>query len=157
MKIPWIKDRSIKAFRYEPKDSKNHDRNQLPYDDPDPPHPILVFGFPSDVGFQLMEQKSLGRFGVISMKTEKEFLKLKGKYIDERCSLIDARMFPGNSGSPVMNQPRLGDSKPNLLGLVIATNATLDFGIIEPVSRISEVLEEAKSMQASGQWKLINQ
>ena len=157
MKINWIKDRSVKYFRYEPKGSENYNKNQLPYEDPDPPDPILVFGFPANVGFELMEQKPLGRFGVISMKTEKEFLKLKGKYIEEKCCLIDARMFPGNSGSPVINQPRLGASKIKLLGLVIATNTALDFGIIEPVSRIRESLELAKDMKASGGWKLINE
>ena len=156
MKINWIKDRSIKFFHYEPNDSENKNKNQLPYKDPDPPHPILVFGFPSDIGFKLREQKALGRCGIISMKTEKEFLKLKGKYIEERCCLIDTRMFSGNSGSPVINQPRLGDSKQKLLGLVIATSNTLDFGIIEPVSRIRETVDLAKDCKASGSWKLIN-
>ena len=156
MKIHWIKDRLIKSFRYEPKGSENYNKNQLPCEDPDPPEPILVFGFPANVGFMLMEQKPLGRFGVISMKTEKEFLKLKGKYIEEKCCLIDARMFPGNSGSPVISQPRLGARKIKLLGLVIATNTALDFGIIEPVSRIRESLELAKDMKASVGWKLIN-
>jgi len=75
MKIPWIKDRSIKAFRYEPKDPNDHDKNQLPLEDPEPPQPILVFGFPSDVGFALLEQKPLARLGIISMKTGKEFFK----------------------------------------------------------------------------------
>ncbi len=155
MKINWIKGRSIKYFRYEPEDTETKNKNQLPYKDPEPPNPILVFGFPANVGFDLMEQKPLGRFGIISMKTDKEFIKLKGKYIEERCCLIDASMFPGNSGSPVINQPRLGASKPKLLGLVIATNKTLDFGIMEPVSRIREVIDVAKLREASGSWKQI--
>lgn len=155
MKINWIKDRSVKFFRYETNDSDTKNKNQLPYKDPDPPHPILVFGFPANVGFELMEQKPLGRSGIISMKTEREFLKLNGKYIEERCSLIDASMFPGNSGSPVINQPRLGASKTMLLGLVTATNKSLDFGIMEPVSRIREVIDLAMKQEASGNWKLI--
>lgn len=157
MKVNWIKDRSVKSFHYAPKHFENHSKNQLPYEDPNPPNPILIFGFPADVGFVLMEQKPLGRFGVISMKTEKEFLKIKGKFIEERCCLIDARMFPGNSGSPVINQPRIGASKPDLLGLVIATNNALDFGIIETVSRVREVIDLAKDIKASGSWKSINQ
>ncbi len=156
MKINWIEDRSIKCFRYAPEGSEDQKKSQLSYKDPGPPHPILVFGFPADVGFKLMEQKPLARFGVISMRTEKKFLKLKGKYLEERCCLIDARMFPGNSGSPVINQPRLGDSKPELLGLVIATNSALEFGIIEPVSRIRETVDLAKDVKSSGSWELIN-
>lgn len=156
IKIHWIKDRSIKYFRYEPEGSKYQDKNQLPLEDPEPPRPILVFGFPADVGFQLLEQKPLARLGVVSMKTGKEFLKLNGtKFAEERCCLIDARMFPGNSGSPVMNQPRLTDSKPKLLGLVIAANNTLDFGVIEPVSRIREVLDLIRDRPKSGKWKTI--
>ena len=156
MKIPWIKSRSIKHFRYESKGSKDKDKNQLPFEDPEPPRPILVFGFPGDVGFQLLGQKPLGRLGVISMKTGKEFLKFDAKkFAEERCCLIDARMFPGNSGSPVMNQPRLGDSKPKLLGLVIASNTSLDFGVIEPVSRIRETLDLASDKSKLGHWKPI--
>lgn len=154
MKIPTMQ--GIKAFRYELKDSNEGDKNQLPFEDPEPPHPILVFGFPTNVGFQLFEQKPLGRLGIVSMKTEKEFLRLEdGKFAEERCCLIDARMFRSNSGSPVMNQIRLGDSKPQLLGLVIAINNSLDFGVIEPVSRIRETLDMAKSQPASGHWKHI--
>lgn len=76
MRINWIKERSIKYFRYESDDSEEKNKNQLPSKDPDPPHPILVFGFPTNIGFDLLKQKPLGRFGIISMKTEKEFLKI---------------------------------------------------------------------------------
>jgi len=62
-------------------------------------------------------------------------------------------MFSGNSGSPVMNQPRIGDSQPRLLGLVIASNNALDFGIIEPVSRIRETLDLASGKTRSGRWE----
>lgn len=158
MKISWIRDRSIKGFRYEPEGSTEHEKNRLPLEDPNPPQPILVFGFPSDLGFKLLEQKPFCRLGVVSMKTGKEFLKLNPtKFVEERCCLIDAPMFGGNSGSPVMNQLRFGDSRLRLLGLVIATNNMLDFGIIEPVSRIREALDLAKDTEKSGKWKLISQ
>ena len=84
MKIDWIKDRSIKYFRYEPKGSKDHNKNQLPLEDSNPPQPILVFGFPGDVGFRLLEQRPLGRLGIVSMKTNKEFLQWEGKFAEER-------------------------------------------------------------------------
>ena len=155
MKIPWIKDRSIKAFRYEPKDSKDHEKNQLRPEDPTPPDSILVFGFPADVGFQLLEQRPLARLGVVSMVTGKEFLKWENKFAEQRCCLIDARMFSGNSGSPVMNKQDITDPKPALFGLVIATNPGLDFGVMEPVSRIRETLDLARPTEKAGHWKII--
>lgn len=156
MKIPFIKDHSIKYFRYEPKDSNDHDKNQLPLEDPEPPQPILVFGFPSNIGFKLLEQIPMGRSGIISMRTGKKFLKIDSKkFVEEQCCIIDASMFPGNSGSPVMNQRSIFNSKPRLLGLLIASNAALDFGIIEPISRIRETLDLARDKPKSGHWKRI--
>ncbi|HHT9113104.1 MAG: trypsin-like peptidase domain-containing protein [Planctomycetes bacterium] len=158
MKIFWIQDRSIKNFRYEPKGSKDHDKNQLPMEDANPPQAILVFGFPADLGFQLLEQKPMGRFGIVSMKTGKEFLKLEsGKFAEERCYLVDARLFGGNSGSPVMNQMTITDAAPRLLGLIKAANANLDFAVMEPVSRIRETLDLAKDKPMSGNWKVVGQ
>lgn len=155
MKLHSIKDRSVKSFRYVPLGATDHDTNQLPLKDPEPPQPILVFGFPADVGFGLLEQRPLGRFGVVSMKTDKEFIMWDGKFGEERCCLIDVRIFGGNSGSPVMNEMRITDSKPRLLGLVSAVNNGLDFGIMEPASRIRETLDQAHSMEPSGTWELI--
>lgn len=157
MKIPLIKEHSIKYFRYELKDSNDYDKNQLPLEDPEPPQPILVFGFPSNIGFKLLEQIPMGRSGIISMRTGKKFLKIDSKkFAEERCCIIDASMFPGNSGSPVMNQRSIFGLKPRLLGLVIATSDKLDFGIIEPASRIRETLDLARDKSVSGHWKLIS-
>jgi hypothetical protein len=144
MKISWIKDREIKAFRYELPNSENSDKNQLPFEDPLPPDNILIFGFPLDIGFELIEQKPLGRLGMISMVVGSKFLKINNKFVEEKAILIDAKMFPGNSGSPVINQPSLLQPKIILLGLVIATNEFMDYGVIEPVSRIRETIEIAK-------------
>jgi hypothetical protein len=156
MKLFGIKDRSIKGFRYEPKGSPEQNKNQLPMEDPEPPQAILVFGFPANVGFELMEQKPLARLGVVSMKTGKKFIKLdSGKFAEERCCLIDARIFGGNSGSPVMNQMIIGDSEPRLLGLVEAVNIGLDFAVMEPVSRIRETLDLAKDKAKAGSWEEI--
>jgi len=158
MKLLWIQDRTIKHFRYEPKGSSEEKINQLPLDDYEPPQSILVFGFPADVGFTLMEQKPLAHLGVISMKTGKKFLKLdSGKYAEERCCLIDARIFGGNSGSPVMNQISVVDSQIKLLGLVKAINNSLDFAVMEPVSRIRETIDLAKDKKKLGSWETIGQ
>lgn len=156
IKLQLIKDRSIKYFRYEPKGSAEESRNQLPDEDAQPPQPILVFGFPADIGFTLLEQRPMGRFGIVSMTTGKEFLKLEnGKFAESRSCFLDAPMFPGNSGSPVMNQLSITDSKPRLLGLVMATNNSLSYGIMEPASRIRETIEDARSKQAAGRWSVI--
>lgn len=157
-KILWIKDRNIKGFRYEPKDSKDFEKNQLPLEDAVPPKPILVFGFPLNIGFKLLEQRPFGRAGIIAMTTGKEFLKLTAtKFAEERCSLIDAEIFPGNSGSPVINQVNVFDRHRKLLGLVIASNSKLDYAVMEPVSRIREVLDLAKKQSTEGlrSWFLI--
>ncbi|MHC4519104.1 MAG: trypsin-like peptidase domain-containing protein [Planctomycetota bacterium] len=155
MKIPWIRGRSVRYFQYEPADSSDHDANQFPFADPQPPEPVLVFGFPASIGFTLVEQRPLARFGIVAMNTGRKFLKIRGKWADARCSLVDCRMFGGNSGSPVMNQLRVGDEQPRVLGVTIASNPEYDYGVIEPVSRIRETLDVARQSERSGNWKLI--
>ena len=164
MRIRWSKDWRNKFFRYEPPDSDNKDKNQLPSEDPVPPRKILVFGFPRNIGFELLEQRPFARSGIVAMRTGKKFLKmnLKGanKFVEEKCYVIDAEAFPGNSGSPVLNQKSLTktDSKLQLLGLLSASNQNMDFAVVEPVSRIREVLDKAKKQkdEAIEYWSLIN-
>lgn len=158
-KIAWIKDRSVKCFRFEPKGSKNFKENQLPYEDPTPPRPVLSFGFPMDIGFKLLEQRPFGRSGIIAMVTGKEFLKLEnGKFAEERDIILDIDMFPGNSGSPVINKIDLTDPTPKILGLIVATNLEMNYAIMEPVSRIIETLNLAKNQSKKDIdfWSLIN-
>ena len=157
MKISWIPDRGTKMFRYELPNTEEANKNQLPFEDPLPPDSILIFGFPLDIGFKLSEQKPLGRLGIVSMVTGNKFLKINNKFAEEKAMIIDAKMFPGNSGSPVINQLSLLQVEIKLLGLVIATNENLDFGIIEPVSRIRETIEIAKEGPKNIDcWFLIN-
>lgn len=158
-KIEWIKDRTIKFFRFEQKESENFKKNQLPFEDPSPPKSILSFGFPRTIGFELLEQRPFGRSGIIAMVTGKEFLKLtNGKFAEEKTIILDLDMFPGNSGSPVINEMVFGDSKPKLLGLIVATNLKMNYAIMEPVSRIIETLDLAKeqSKKNINFWSLIN-
>lgn len=154
MRLTSIKNRKIKTFGYELATSEKSESNQLPFEDPSPPRTILVFGFPLDIGFKLLQQRPFGRLGIISMTTGQKFLKMKInnilKFAEERVCIIDVEAFPGNSGSPVMNQPALFDRKPQLFGLVIGTNITLDFAIMEPVSRIRETLDMAKNQSVEG-------
>ena len=161
MRIRGIKERTIKYFSYKPVGSKRKEKNQLPPDDPVPPRKILVFGFPLDIGFTLLEQRPFGRAGIIAMQTGKRFLKMKlkgvEKFAEERCYVVDVEAFPGNSGSPILNQTSLTDSELQLLGLLSAANQTMDFGVAEPVSRIREVLDLASKQKVDDLhcWHLI--
>jgi len=145
LKIPWITDRNIYAFRHESPSTDETNYNQHSFEDPIPPDCILILGFPFDIGFELIEQKPLIRSGIISMVNGKRLLKLgNGKFAEEKTILIDAQMFPGNSGSPVIKQIFPFASEIKLLGLVIATNDKKNYAVIEPVSRIRETIEIAK-------------
>ncbi|MFB3885226.1 MAG: trypsin-like peptidase domain-containing protein [Thermodesulfobacteriota bacterium] len=163
MRIRWIKDRTIRYFTYDPRNSEAKDKNQLPPEDPLPPRRILVFGFPLNIGFKLLEQRPFGRGGIIAMRTGKKFLRmnLKGmeKFAEERCYIIDVEAFPGNSGSPVMSEPSVVDSRIQLLGLLSATNQQMDFAVVEPVSRIREVLGSARDQEDENirYWSVIKQ
>lgn len=153
MRITRLKDWGIVHFMYASMESADKEKNQLPTDDAEPPQSILVFGFPAGVGFELAEQHPIVRLGIISMKAGKKFIKLADKkFVDERACLIDARIFPGNSGSPVMNEIKFLDSKPRLLGLVIAANEALDYAIIEPTSRIKETIDQAIDSEPQDNW-----
>ena len=120
--------------------SQESESNLLPFEDPLPPQAVLVFGFPLDIGFDLLEQRPFGRLGIISMTSGQKFLKIKLnnnlKFIESKASIIDVEAFPGNSGSPVIIQLTPFSHKPLLLGLLVGANFKLDFAIMEPVSRI---------------------
>ncbi len=154
MRIMWIIDRHVKHFIYETPGSENYHLNSLPANDPTPPRRILVFGFPLSIGFQLREQRPFGRSGIIAMRTGEKFLIMKisgqNKFAEERCYLIDAKILPGNSGSPVLNQTSITDSKVQLLGLISAANQGMDFAVAEPVSRLREVIDIARKQNIDG-------
>lgn len=154
MRILSLQNWGIVNFLYEPNEPPEKKKNQLPAEDADPPKPILVFGFPADIGFELATQHPFGRLGIVSLKAGKRFLKTSGeKYFEEKACLIDVRIFSGNSGSPVMNEFRAFDSEPRLLGLVTATNSSLNFAVMEPTSRIRETLDQAVDSEAQGIWE----
>lgn len=145
MKITWLPGHQVMTFLYEADGQKEGKGNQLSFQDPEPPQPVLVFGFPSEIGFELTEQKPLGRMGIISMVAGKKFIKMEGKFLEERACLIDLPAFPGNSGSPVINQfDPTAPSPVKLLGVLFGTNPKRHYAVIEPVSRIRETLEMAK-------------
>ena len=157
MKINWLQGHQVMTFLYEGDGPKEGKGNQLSFQDPEPPQPVLVFGFPSEIGFELTEQKPLGRLGIISMVAGKKFIKMEGKFLEERACLIDIQAFPGNSGSPVINQFDPSRASPvKLLGVLFGTNPKRHYAVIEPVSRIRETLEIARrqSLEGLSFWSL---
>jgi len=151
MKINWLEDHQVMTFLYEMAGQKEGGGNQLSLQDPEPPQPVLVFGFPSEIGFELTEQRPMGRVGIVSMVAGHKFLKMEGKYVAERACLIDIGAFPGNSGSPVINQFSLyGETQIKLLGVLIGTNPKRRYAVMEPVSRVRETLEIARKQSLEG-------
>ena len=145
------------TFLYEGEGPKEGKDNQLSFQDPEPPQPVLVFGFPSEIGFELTEQRPLGRAGIVSMVAGKKFIKMEGKFLEERSCLIDIQAFPGNSGSPVINQFHPGPASPiKLLGVLVGANPKRHYAVIEPASRIRETLEIARrqSLEELSFWSL---
>ncbi len=141
-KVPWPKDRMVKAVGYCPSPCSSGVINQFAQKDPEPPTIALVFGFPLDLGFKLAEQRPMARMGVIAMVAGESFLQSEGVFVEERVRLVDAEMFPGNSGSPMFSYP-IGGQSFELLGLITGSNESFDYAVAEPVSRIAETLEVA--------------
>ena len=151
MKITWFKGYEVMTFLYQADGEKESRDNQLPLKDPEPPQPVLVFGFPAEIGFELTEQRPLGRAGIVSMIAGTKFIKMEGKFVDEKACLVDIEAFPGNSGSPVINQFHPADNSTiKVLGLLIGTNPRRHYAMIEPVSRIRETLQAAKNQSLDG-------
>lgn len=128
--------------------------------DPEPPEPVLVFGYPHDLGFALTEQRPLGRAGIVAMAAKAPYIFYysddnysNGSYADGRVRALDIRMFEGNSGSPVLRAAGI-DKDRVLLGLVAGGDSNLDIAVSEPVSRIRETLEFAHSQDvpAEPEW-----
>jgi len=141
-RVPWPKDRLVKAVGYCPSPCTSGVINQFAKEDPEPPTISLIFGFPLDLGFKLAEQRPMARMGVIAMVAGESFLQSEGVFVEERVRLVDAEMFPGNSGSPIFSYP-IGKQGFELLGLITGANETFDYAVAEPVSRIAETLEAA--------------
>lgn len=123
MRLRGAKNRNIKTFRYELAASGESESNLLPSEDPVPPQAVLVFGFPLNIGFELLKQRPFGRLGIISMTAGQKFLKMNLnnnlKFVESRTRIIDVEAFPGNSGSPVIIQLTPFNKKPQLLGFVV--------------------------------------
>ncbi|MEW6196766.1 MAG: hypothetical protein AB1521_16590 [Bacteroidota bacterium] len=63
-KLPGIKDRRVRTISYNKNDEN---KNQISLIKVEPPNQIIVFGFPGELGFDLEEQRPLGRIGIVAM------------------------------------------------------------------------------------------
>ncbi len=155
-KIPGIKDRRVRSTGYCPGECTDAGKkNQFFEKEPMPPLQVMVWGFPVNLGFTLEEQRPLVRLGFVAMKAKEPFIRTDGVLRDEKVFLLDAPIFPGNSGGPIFSYSVF--SKPKLIGLISASNIPLNFAIAEPVSRIAETMEEAfnSDIEVKGAWFLI--
>jgi hypothetical protein len=153
MKVVNLGDR-IAAFRYCRSNCPKGAYNQLA-DDPSPPDHILVLGYPLDFGFTLTEQRPLIRSGIVSFRSNDEFISIDQaggvkKTLARGAYLIDAKMLRGNSGGPVIIANPLEPMR--LGGLVTGTNQSLDFAVVTPVSQISQTLDRAAPSEVTGRW-----
>ena len=146
MRIPQLPIGQLVVLQYCPQNCPEKAFNQLDKD-PEPPLQVMVFGFPLDIGLQLKEPRPMGRQGIVALRADEEFIQVEGKFAERRAFLVDAKIFPGNSGSPIVAIPPLSD-RVHLVGLVIAANPNLDFAVAEPVSRIRETVDRAKNEPA---------
>jgi hypothetical protein len=151
MKIAETPGWEKKAFSYCPVKCREKEYNQLEQH-AEPPDEVVIFGFPLDIGLKLKEPRPMGRRGTVALQANEEFIIMENKFVERQGYLVEAKMFPGNSGSPVIKMPLLS-GKLYLVGLVMGSNPNLDYAVVEPVSRIQEVLDIAKTSQRMGSWR----
>lgn len=157
MKITWPEEKrfDFKCVRYNPQKKDEHD---FAGEDPLPPDLVYVFGFPGDIGFEMTRQKPLASLGVVSMVAGEELIKANGKYLPNGMFLVDANVFPGNSGSPVLKYrlAQLGERgfalTVELAGLVSARLGNTTFHTIQPASRIAETINDARQQSLQGAY-----
>jgi hypothetical protein len=147
MKLPGIKDRGIVTLLYCAKDCPKDEYNQLAAD-PEPPDQVVIFGFPEDLGFTLKEPRPMGRMGAVALTADEPYISTllpdkTRKFFAKGAFLIDARMFGGNSGSPIIVYGTF--KQLTLAGLVTASNRDFDFGIGTPVSQIAQTIDRAQN------------
>ncbi len=157
MKIPLLSDVTVTGFTYCPMACPDASSlmlasyNQLA-EDPVPPDRVVVFGFPANLTMNLMWPVPIGHQGMVALKTDEELIRVASRYLDAKTFLLDTRISPGYSGSPIITTP----GKIYLVGLVVKEDKDLDFALAEPVSRIKEVLEVAKDTTTDFQpWHLL--
>jgi hypothetical protein len=159
MKINWLEGFEIKTFDY------NEDfldekilNNILINRGIEKSYILIAYCWTSDIGeAQLDPSRPLPAFADLSMKVNKLSLKKDNIIInfEEKAIFCKGDIYHGNSGAPVIDMMPWDKPKRKLLGLVIATdidnfvnwkgNKPLGLIVIEPITRIKEVLSFAKN------------
>lgn len=155
--LPGIKDRGIVVFG-SCSPCPTGESSQMATVDSTPPTSVLVAGFPGDLGFTLLEQRPMFRSGIVALVAGERFLLIDGAYADERSIIIDRKIQPGNSGSPIFSLNQLS-AQIILVGLVSASNEAWEYTIAEPASRIRETIERciAHPPASSPAWHSLTQ
>jgi hypothetical protein len=109
-------------------------------DDPDGLENVIVFGFPEDFGIELSMQRPIVRQGLVSL-TSVEPMSVDGKAYDPYAFLVDARVFSGDSGSPII---RPGPTGFVVLGIVTRARTLYQYTFAEPASRIKQTILHAR-------------
>jgi hypothetical protein len=110
--------------------------------------PALFFGFPmGDVAQYGVEPFARG--GIVAYTAKNPDLNIDGRPLaDDTVFLVDAPAFLGNSGGPVIREPRVLRAEIELWGLVTGMNLAVgkNYTIVTSVKRISETLVYARSI-----------
>jgi len=117
----------------------------------DPPNVTdraMFFGFPSkDISKKALQP--FARSGIVAYTTPNPNLKISGRLLaDDSVFYVDAPVFGGNSGGPVLNEilPLAGGIK--LFGLVSGgAQVGRDYTIVTSVTRIRETIVYARSQK----------
>lgn len=153
-KVPGIRGRRVRTVGYCPDPCPEGRDHQFLTSDPRPPASVLVWGFPESLGFKLETQRPLARLGIVAMVADEPFIRTGGVLRDDRVLLIDAPIFPGNSGGPVFLSLPDGEAT-DLAGMISASNASRNYAVAEPASRVAEAMEHALVSQpkARASWR----
>ena len=121
------------------------------------PVPVLICGFRGDLNGLPAEERPIARLGIVPAESDKSLFRIdNGKFVESRAFLVSSQIFEGNSGSPVFRAIHTPehDEDMRIVGLVIGTDETGDFAVVEPASRIGETLNFAgkRTLRSAGFW-----
>lgn len=172
MKIDWLEGFEIKTFDYNEDFLDEKILNDILINRGiEKPYILNVIWWTSDIGeAQLDPSRPIPGKADLSIKVHKLQLKKDNIIInfEEKAIFCKGDAFHGNSGGPVIDMMPWDKSKRKLLGLVVASdidnfvnwegNKPLGLIIIEPITRIKEVLYFARDYEnnfKNHNWSLL--
>lgn len=172
MKINWLEGFEIKTFDYDEDFLDEKILNDVLINRGiEKPYLISGYWWTTDIGeAQLSPSRPMPGFADLSMKVRKLLLKKDNTNInfEEKVIFCKGDAFHGNSGGPIIDMMPFDKPKRKLLGLVVASDidnfvnweGNKPFGliVIEPISRIKEVLHFARDYENNfkdDNWSLL--